>query len=119
MMAIIFIFLLPMTFLVVQTGLYYHAKQRAAAAADRGAEAAAAAGGDQAAGEQAAGQLLANMPVGSNAGKPTVKVQRSADGRSVEVTVTAEIDPIIDIGTLTVNASSTARIEQFVPEPQR
>ena len=117
MSAIVFAWLLPLTFLVVQAGLYYHAKQRAAAAADHGAAAAAAAGGNEAAGEEAAAAFLADMPVGQNADLPVIEVD--VNGDEVEVTVVADLDPMIDIGTWSVSATATAPVERFIPEPDR
>ena len=117
MMAIIFPALLILTLTIVQAGLYYHATQRAAAAADRAAAAAAAAGGDEDVGEAAGQAFLDAMPIGKDASAPIIKVTHIGD--SVEATVTGPIDPIVPIGTWTVFASATARIEEFVPETER
>jgi Flp pilus assembly protein TadG len=117
MMAIIWPGLLILTFMIVQAGLYYNAKQRAAAAADHGAAAAAANGGDIAAGYEAANAFLTNMPLGTGAGAPGVNVTR--EGNRMHVTVNGEIHPMVPIGTLTISATATAPIEQFVPEPNR
>jgi Flp pilus assembly protein TadG len=119
MLAIIFPALLIMTFTIVQAGLYYHASQRAAGAADRAAAASAAAGGAEQPGIVAAENFLAVMPLGENAGAPDINVELTAGGTLVEVTVTGPIDPIVPIGTWTVEASATATVEEFVPETER
>lgn len=117
MTAIVFTWLLPFTFFVVQAGLYYHAKQRVAAAADHGAAVAASAGGNEAAGQQAAGAFLADMPIGDAAAPPVVDV--NVTGEEVEVVVVAQLDPIVDIGTWSVSGTATAPVERFIPEPDR
>lgn len=119
MLAIIFPALLIMTFTIVQAGLYYHATQRAAGAADRAAAASAAAGGAEEPGITAAENFLAAMPLGENAGAPAINVELTGDGTLVEATVIGPIDPIIPIGTWTVEASATATIEEFIPETER
>lgn len=118
MLAIIFPALLIMTFTIVQAGLYYHAKQRAAAAADRAAAAAAAAGGDESVGEAAGLDFLVNMPLSEGAAPPEVVVDASSPPM-VEATVSGPIDPIVPIGTWTVFATASARIEEFIPETER
>lgn len=117
MLAIVFPALLILTFTIVQAGLYYHAKQRAAAAADRAAAAAAAAGGDEIVGEAAGRDFLVSMPLNEGAAPPVVNVEVNAP--MVEATVSGPIDPIVPIGTWTVFATATARIEEFIPETER
>lgn len=117
MLAIVFPALLILTFTIVQAGLYYHAKQRAAAAADRAAAAAAAAGGDELVGESAGRDFLLNMPLNESAQPPDVDVD--VNPPMVEATVSGAIDPIVPIGTWTVLATATARIEEFIPETER
>lgn len=119
MLAIIFPALLIMTFTIVQAGLYYHASQRAAGAADRAAAASAAAGGAEQPGVVAAENFLAAMPLGDNAGPAQIDVELTGGGTIVEATVIGPIDPIIPIGTWTVEGSASATVEEFIPETER
>jgi Flp pilus assembly protein TadG len=117
MTAIVFPVLLGLTLMIIQVGLYYHYKQRAAAAAEHGAAAAAAQGGNATAGQEAAAAFLEDVPLGENVAAPQVDVQVGDD--SVTVTVEGEFNPLVPIGTSTVSASATARLEEFVPETER
>jgi Flp pilus assembly protein TadG len=121
MTAMVFPALLALTLLIVQAGLYYHYKQRASAAAEQGAAAAAALAGTdgarEAAGQAAAGNFLAAVPLGEGVAAPAVEVDVGPD--QVTVTVEGDFNPVVPIGTSTVSASATAPLEQFVPETER
>lgn len=97
----------------VQAGVFWHARQRADAAASRAVAAAAREGGSTAAGENAAAQILAGAPL-DNA---SVTVTLSGDVSEVRVTGTA---PALIPGFVwQVQAVAVAPIERFVPETER
>lgn len=111
--AITFPAVLVLLMLAVQAGLYWHAHQRADAAATRAAAAAARAGGTTADGHQAATAFLAGAPL-DNA---TVTITLDDDRAEVDVTGTA---PALVPGVVwQVRADAEAPVERFIGETER
>jgi len=111
--AITFPAVLVMLMLSVQAGLYWHAHQRADAAATRAAAAAARAGATTADGQQAAAAFLAGAPLDDAA----VTVALVDDRATAAVTGTA---PALVPGVVwQVRADAEAPVEQFVGETER
>jgi Flp pilus assembly protein TadG len=104
---------LGLLMLAVQAGLFWHARQRADAAATRAAAAAAQVDGTPAAGEAAAETFLAGAPIDNAA----VTVTRDADTARATVSGTA---PALVPGVVwQVKATAEAPRERFVAEPER
>jgi Flp pilus assembly protein TadG len=99
--------------LAVQAGLYWHAHQRADAAATRAAAASARAGGTTTDGHQDANAFLAGAPL-DNA---TVTVTVGGDATEAAVTGTA---PALVPGVVwQVQATAEAPVERFIAETER
>lgn len=111
--AITFPAVLVLLMLSVQAGLYWHAHQRADAAATRAAAAAARSGGTTADGQQAATAFLAGAPLDD----ATVTVTLGEDLAEANVTGTA---PALVPGVVwQVHANAEAPAERFVGETER
>jgi Flp pilus assembly protein TadG len=111
--AVVFPVVMMLVMLAVQGGLYWHAHQRAEAAADRAAAVAARVDGSSAAGEAAAWAFLDGAPLDG----ATVSVRRGDD--QAQATVTATAPSLVGVIRWTVTASSTVELERFVAEPDR
>jgi Flp pilus assembly protein TadG len=104
---------LVLLMLTVQAGLFWHARQRADAAATRAAAATAQLDGTTASGEAAAQAFLTGAPLEDAA----ITVSRDAEHARVTVTGTA---PALVPGVVwEVSAVAEAPLERFVPEPAR
>ncbi len=99
--------------LVIQAGLWFHARQRAEAAADRAVAAAATPQGSEAGGEAAAQAFLAGAPIDG----ATVTVDRGVE--TVEATVIGYAPKLVPGLAWQVTATVRADTERFVPEDQR
>lgn len=111
--AITFPAVLVLLMLAVQAGLYWHAHQRADAAATRAAAAAARAGGTTSDGHQAATDFLTGAPLSS----ATVTVTLDGDAAEADVAGTA---PALVPGVVwQVQAHAEAPIERFIGETER
>lgn len=100
--------------LVVQVGLAYHARQVLAGATDDGANTGARLGASPADGASLAGRLIdsASGPL-----LESTEVTASSDGDIVTVTATARVAALLPFfDSITVSATSTARVEQFEPQ---
>lgn len=104
---------LMLVILVVQAGLYYHAHQRATAAADRAVAAARTPTGTEADGVAAAQLFLDGAPLDGAA----VEVQRGPE--EVEATVTGVAPELIPGISWQVEAVTAAPAERFIPENER
>lgn len=112
-MILVPVVLLAMMF-VIQYGLAYHARQVLAGAAHDAAAAAARRDSSPDAGvalaeqmiDDAAGTLLDNVTVTASTGTDTVTIEATGE--------VASLLPFV--GTITVRASGTARIETFDPQ---
>jgi Flp pilus assembly protein TadG len=104
---------LMLVILVVQAGLYYHAHQRATAAADRAVAAARTPTGTEADGVAAAQLFLDGAPLDGAA----VQVQRGPE--EVEATVTGVAPELIPGISWQVEAVTAAPAERFIPENER
>ncbi len=101
--------------LVVQAGLWFHARQRAEAAADRAVAAARAPQGTEAAGETAAQLFLAGAPLDG----ASVSVDRGPE--VVRATVTGFAPQLVPVpgDAWQVTATVSAETERFVAEDDR
>lgn len=112
--AILFPAVLFWLMLIVQYGLWWHAKQVANAAAAEAVDAAQVESATAADGEAAAGRYLAQS---GNLTNVTVTVERQP------AVVTAEVRgdaPQLVVGfSWSVTARSEAPVERFIPEPER
>jgi Flp pilus assembly protein TadG len=112
--AMLFPGVLFLILLVVEAGLYFHAAQRASAAADRAVEAARSVDATEEDGEAAGDAFLAGAPLlGSD-----VDVTFSSDDEVV-ATVTGTAHQLVPGIALEVTAVASAPRERFVPEPER
>lgn len=111
--AITFPAVLVMVMLAVQAGLYWHAHQRADAAATRAAAAAASDGGSTTDGHQAATDFLAGAPLGN----ATVTV--TLDGDAAEADVTGTAPGLVPGVVWQVQAHAEAPVERFIGETER
>ena len=100
--------------LIVQFGLWYHAKHVASAAADEAVDAAQTPTGTAEDGSAAARSFLDQSGDLSNV---EVTVDRAAD--RVVVLVRGDAPQLVPGFSWTVTARSEAPTERFVPEPQR
>ena len=112
--AILFPAVLIWLMLIVQYGLWWHAKQVANAAASEGVEAAQVDGASESDGESAAAEYLAEA---GNLDDITVTVDRQAEVVIVEVR--GEAPQLVPGITWSVEARSTDTIERFIPEGER
>jgi uncharacterized membrane protein len=99
--------------LVLQYAVVLHAQHVAQAAAQDAAIAAASGAGDPGA---VAGELVAGS---AGALTSNVSVRSSGDAASVTVIVTADVLQVFPIGSYSIEASASAPVERFVPEPER
>jgi Flp pilus assembly protein TadG len=99
--------------LVVQAGIYYHAHQRATAAADRAVAAARTPQGTEAAGQEAAQLFLDAAPLD----EATVNVDRGVN--QVEATVAGYAPELLPGLRWRVEANAAAPAERFIPENER
>lgn len=102
-----------LTMIVVQAGLYYHAHQRATAAADRAVAAARTPQGTEAAGRDAAQLFLDGAPLDG----ATVNVDRGVE--EVEATVHGYAPELVPGFRWRVEANAVAPAERFIPENER
>jgi len=111
--ALVFPVVMVFVMLAVQGGLYWHAYQRAEAAADRAAAVAARIDGTTASGQAAGYAFLAGAPLDNAA----VSVTRGRD--AVEATVTATAPALVMGIRWDVTAHASVEVERFIPEPDR
>jgi hypothetical protein len=104
-----------MVMLVIQMGIYFHARTMLNAAAEDGVRAAQVRGGAAADAEQAIDQMLAGSS--SLLADPGRSVAVDAD--SVTVVITADIPSLVPFWSGSVTARSTGPVERFRPEDER
>lgn len=110
---IIPVVLLAMLF-VVQFGIAYYARQVLAGATQDGAAAGARQGSTPAAGAALTDQLVDEA--GGNM-LHSHSINAASNGDVVTVSATAEVVSLLPfLGTITVQASATAKVEQFDPQ---
>jgi len=112
--AILFPVVLFWIMLIVQYGLWWHAKQVANAAAAEAVDAAQVSSGSARDGEDAAVSYLAQS---GNLDNVTVTVSREPTVVTVEVRGAAP--QLVPGFEWSVTARSTAPVERFIPEPER
>ena len=112
--AILFPAVLFWIMLIVQYGLWWHAKQVANAAAAEAVDAAQVSSGTARDGEDAAGAYLAQS---GNLDNITVTVSR--EPTIVTAEVRGEAPQLVPGFAWPVTARSAAPVERFVPEPER
>lgn len=112
--AILFPVVLFWIMLIVQYGLWWHAKQVANAAAAEAVDAAQVSTGSARDGEDAAASYLAQS---GNLDNITVTV--SLEPTVVTVEVRGEAPQLVPGFAWSVTARSTAPVERFIPEPER
>lgn len=100
--------------LIVQFGLWYHAKQVADAAAAEAVDAAQAPGGTQADGETAAHAVLAQA---GNLGTAEITVDRGLD--RVIAVVHGSSPQLVPGFSWSVTGRADAPVERFIPEHER
>jgi Flp pilus assembly protein TadG len=111
--AILFPAVMVFVMLAVQAGLYWHAIQRAEAAADRAASVAARIDGSEVAGEAAGWAFLDAAPLEG----ADVSVTRGAT--QAEATVSGSAPALVMGMKWQVTAHATVELERFVAEPDR
>ena len=112
--AILFPVVLFWIMLIVQYGLWWHAKQVANAAAAEAVDAAQVSSGTASDGEDVAASYLAQS---GNLDNVTVTVSREPTVVTVEVR--GEAPQLVPGFEWSVTARSTAPVERFIPEPER
>ena len=112
--AILFPVVLFWIMLIVQYGLWWHAKQVANAAAAEAVDAAQVSTGSARDGEDAAASYVAQS---GNLGNVTVTVSREPTVVTVEVR--GDAPQLVPGFAWSVTARSTAPVERFIPEPER
>lgn len=112
--AILFPAVLLWVMLIVQYGLWWHAKQVANAAASEAVDAAQVSGGTARDGEDAAAAYLAQA---GNLDNVTIRVDRQPT--TVTVEVHGDAPRLVPGFAWSVTARSTAPVERFIPEPER
>ena len=112
--AILFPVVLFWIMLIVQYGLWWHAKQVANAAAAEAVDAAQVSTGSARDGEDAAASYLAQS---GNLDNITVTVSREPTVVTVEVR--GDAPQLVPGFAWPVTARSTAPVERFIPEPER
>lgn len=100
--------------LIVQYGLWYHAKQVANAAAAEAVDAAQTPAGTAVLGERAAQDFLASS---GNLSTPIVSVERDLD--RVVAEVRGDAPRLVPGFSWSVTARAEAPVERFVPENER
>jgi Flp pilus assembly protein TadG len=113
-LAIAFPAILFLIFLTVQAGIHYHARQWAAAAADRAVDRAAEVGGTDAAASSEAAAFLADSFCTSDS---PISLDRDNDSGTVTATVTCTVPG--PLAPWPARARSTAPLERFIPETER
>lgn len=113
-LAVVMPVLLFWIMLIVQYGLWFHAKQVSAAAAAEAVDAAQVSTATAADGERAARSFLAQS---GNLDEITVDVERSAD--LVVVRISGHAPQLVPGISWRVASVSQARVEQFVPQAER
>lgn len=113
-LAVIMPALLFWIMLIVQYGLWFHAKQVSAAAAAEGVDAAQLATATALDGERAARSFLAQS---GNLDEIAVDVQRTAD--VVSVRVTGHAPRLVPGFDWKVTSVAESRLERYVPQPER
>ena len=106
--------LILLVFLGIQTAIYFHAANVAAAAASQGAAAGAPIGASPNDAAAVAGQTIADLQ-GDAVGAPVV----SSGGGFVEVTVEIAVPRIVPFFPASVRRSAIEPIERFIPESNR
>lgn len=106
--------LILLVFLGIQTAIYFHAANVAAAAASQGAAAGAPLGADRGDAAQAAERTIDELQ-GHVVGAPAVS---TGDG-FVEVTVEIEVPRIVPFFPRSVRRTVIEPVERFVPESDR
>jgi Flp pilus assembly protein TadG len=112
--AILFPVVLFWIMLIVQYGLWWHAKQVANAAAAEAVDAAQVSSGSARDGEDAAASYLAQS---GNLDNVTITVSREPTVVTVEVR--GDAPQLVPGFEWSVTARSTAPVERFIPEPER
>ena len=112
--AILFPAVLLWLMLIVQYGLWWHAKQVANAAAAEAVDAAQVSDGSEAEGEDAASSYLAQS---GNLDNITVTVDRQPT--VVVAEVRGDAPQLVPGFSWSVTARSQAPVERFIPEPER
>lgn len=112
--AVVFPALLFWIMLIVQFGLWYHAKQVADAAAAEAADAAQVVGATDLDGETAADAVLAQS---GNLHDVTIEVDRTVD--RVVVTIQGSSPRLVPGFAWEVTGRADAPVERFVPEDER
>ena len=102
--------------LIVQAGVYTHARQVATAAAQEGLRAARNLDGSGGAGQAQAGQLLAQT-AGTTLRNTSVSARRHADWASVDVH--GQVVSLVPGLTLTVDAHAEGPVERYTVEGAR
>lgn len=100
--------------LIVQYGLWYHAKQVADAAAAEAVDAAQTPTGTAALGEEAARGFLRSS---GNLGVPVVSVERDVD--VVVAVVRGDAPQLVPGLSWSVTGRAEAAVERFIPESER
>jgi Flp pilus assembly protein TadG len=113
-LAVVMPALLVWIMLIVQYGLWFHARQVSAAATAEAVDAAQAPGATPAAGERAARSFLAQA---GNLDGIGVDVQRDADVLTVRVS--GQAPRLVPGVAWTVASVAQAPVERFVPQPER
>ena len=112
--AILFPVVLFWIMLIVQYGLWWHAKQVANAAAAEAVDAAQVSSGSARDGEDAAASYLAQS---GNLDDITITVSR--EPTTVTVELHGDAPQLVPGFEWSVTARSTAPVERFIPEPER
>lgn len=113
-LAILMPVLLLWLMLIVQYGLWFHAKQVASAAAAEAVDAAQVPGGTAGEGEQAARSFLSQS---GNLDRIDVSVQRGAG--TVNVEITGEAPQFVPGFSWSVTTTAASPVERFVAQPER
>ena len=100
--------------LIVQYGLWFHAKQVAGAAAAEAVDAAQVPGATAGDGEQAAASFLAQS---GNLQGAHVSVRRSTG--SVNVEISGQAPQLVPGLRWSVTARAVSPVERFIPQPER
>jgi Flp pilus assembly protein TadG len=108
MPAVLFLLMLS-----VQAGMFWHARQRADAAAARAVAAAAREGGTASDGQNAADDFLSGAPLDNAAVTVTVDIDQA------QATVTGTAPALVPGVVWEVHASAAAPVERFIPETER
>ena len=106
--------LIVLVFLGIQSAIFFHAANVAAAAAAQGAAAGSRRGAGSADAIAAAEQTLGDLGVSTNAA-----ASAATDGSFITVTVEVEISRVLPFFPDTVGRTATEPIERFVAESDR